>query len=108
MTRHIRTAALLTFLTLGASLLLPADSAMAQGPYGRNSYEDWPFNQGSLFYRPLKPKPRPKVKVQTAPRLVYPNAPVYTYPQPRYYTYPQGGYYYYPATPGYAQPVVPR
>src|SRR4051812_19525030 len=53
MTRHIRNAALITLLSLAGGLLLTARPAQAQGPYGRNSYEDWPFNQGSLFYRPL-------------------------------------------------------
>jgi len=104
MTRHFRTATLVAILTLGSELLLTAPPAMAQGPYGRNSYEDWPFNQGSLFYRPLKPKPRARVARRTFVRpSPAPYQGGYTYTQPRYY-YPQGAYYYYPTNPGYAAP----
>jgi hypothetical protein len=92
-------------------LLLAAQPASAQGPYGRNSYEDFPFNQGSLFYRPLKPKPRPRVQaVRPAPApprggytYTYPATQPYTYAAPRQgYTYaPRTNYYYYyPSTPG--------
>ena len=103
MRRGIRTAALVTVLTLGAGLLLAARPALAQGPYGRNSYADFPFNQGSLFYRPLKPTPRPRPRVAARP-LVRPNyVPQqggYTYTQPYRYVPPPGYYYYYPANPG--------
>ena len=110
MTRHIRTATLLTVLTLGSGLWFSATPAHAQGPYGRNGFEDWPYNQGGLFYRPLKPKP----KVRVAPRAVVRPAPQpyqagTTYAQPRYYYDPQRGtYYYYPTSPVYTQPVAPR
>ncbi len=76
--------------------LMTGSPVQAQGPYGRNSYEDFPFNQGSLFYRPLKPKPKPKVKV--APRTAV--VPV----QPQRRTYVQPRYYYYPANPAPAAP----
>src|SRR4051794_13723993 len=95
MSRTIRGAATATLLTLGAALLLGDRPANAQGPYGRNSYEDFPFNQGSLFYRPLKPKAKPKARVVqprvAPPATAYPpagytNVPQYTpTPQPRYY-----------------------
>jgi len=117
MTWRIRNGALLTLLMIGAGLALDARPARAQG--APNTYEDFPFNQGSLFYRPLKPKPRPKVTA--APRPVY-TAPAqgggYTYVQPgsaqpapangftaRSYGYyaPQPRYYY-PTAPRYAQP----
>ena len=118
MTRHTRTgAALLTLLTIGGRPGgLAARPAQAQGP--PNTYADFPFNQGSLFYRPLKPKPRPKI-VQ---RPVY-TAPVqrrgYIYVQPgtngayqgansftarSYGSYSPQPRYYYPATRAYVQP----
>ena len=117
MTRHIRNGALLTLLMLGAGLALDARSALAQG--APNTYEDFPYNQGSLFYRPLKPKPRPRL--QPVPRQVY-RAPArggYTYVQPgvnatrppaNSFTARSYGYYapqpryYYPSAPGYVQP----
>jgi hypothetical protein len=88
MDRTLRKAAAATVLTLAGGLFLASDTARAQGPYGRNTYEDFPFNQGSLFYRPLKPKPRPRPRV-VRPRVVQPAPVPY-----------QGGY-------GTAQPVVP-
>jgi hypothetical protein len=107
-------------LTIAAAFLLQARPALAQGPYGRNSYEDFPFNQGSLFYRPLKPKPKPRARV--VPRTVapapapapapggygsaqpYTNAPRqpgYTYTYPRTYSYTPQTRYYYPTAPTY-------
>jgi hypothetical protein len=97
MNRSLRTIALASLLVLAGELGLTARSALAQGPYGRNGYEDIPFNQGSLFYRPLKPGDPPH-RTPSAPRRTY-----------RPYSYaPQGNYYYQPA-PGWSQPyqVVP-
>ena len=116
MTRHTRKAALLTLMMIGTGLVLDARPAWAQG--APNTYEDFPYNQGSLFYRPLKPKPRPRV-VQ---RRLF-TAPVarggYTYVRPGTNTAQQPGNsfaarsygyyvpqprYYYPAPRGYVQP----
>jgi hypothetical protein len=71
MNRRFRTIALASGLVLAGELAFSSHSAQAQGPYGRNGYQDFPFNQGSLFYQPLKPKPvkRPKV---TQPARVQP------------------------------------
>jgi hypothetical protein len=126
MTRHIRKVALATLLTLGAGLVGSGSSALAQGP--PNTYEDFPYNQGSLFYRPLKPRPR--VRTRVVPRQVY-VAPStrggYTYVQPgtnganagpssftaRSYGYYSPPRYYYPTAPAPVQPygaapVAPR
>jgi hypothetical protein len=122
MTRRIRPTALWTFLALGSGVFLAAEPAQAQ----RNTYEDFPYNQGSLFYRYLPPRPRtrtvyrPVVRPNPAPpRAAYTYPQPYTYaPQPNYYYNPQTrSYYYYPtapvapraAAPTYsAQPVYPR
>jgi hypothetical protein len=104
MTRRIRRTALFTALTLAGVMLLATRPAEAQGPYGRNSYEDFPFNQGSLFYRPLKPKPKPRVAARPVapPAMVAPRAG-YTYAQPYYYYQNGRYYYYYPTYPGQTQ-----
>jgi hypothetical protein len=101
MTLRIRRATAAAVLTLLSSALLSACPALAQGPYGRNSYADFPYNQGSLFYRPLKPEPRPKKPVY---KRVAPAAPApatgYSTTQPRYVVPQQPRYYYYyPAYP---------
>jgi hypothetical protein len=101
MDRTLRKAAAATVLTLAGGLFLASDTARAQGPYGRNSYADFPFNQGSLFYRPLKPKPKPRPRV-VKPRVVQP-APVpyqggYSTARPAAPAQPRS-YYYYPAYP---------
>lgn len=107
MTRRFHAMTMAAILTVGGGLPLATHPAMAQGPYGRNSYEDFPFNQGSLFYRPLKPKPKPRVRATPRPFVrTYPSAPPAGYPSaPRPYTYgPQPRYYYYPANPGAIRP----
>ena len=71
-----------------------ASSASAQ-----NTYADFPFNQGSLFYRPSGLKP-PRPRVVSAPRYIVaaptyvttaPAAPVYVVPSaaPVYYARPR-------------------
>jgi hypothetical protein len=113
MTQFIRRTTLLALVTIGAGLVLGPRPVQAQG--APNTYEDFPFNQGSLAYRPLKPKPR----VRSVPRQVY-TAPVrggYTYVQPGTGGLNQGtswygarsyGYtaprYYYPTAPVVVQP----
>src|SRR5262245_27756067 len=101
MTRSIRRPVLLILAFLGGVLLLGQHPAMAQGPYGLNSYEDFPYNQGSLFYRPLKPKPKPKVRVVQRPvnPAPAPGGYTYTYSQPNTYAAPRGGYAASPAQP---------
>jgi hypothetical protein len=105
MARRMRKAALATLVTLVGGLWLMARPAQAQGPYGRNSYEDFPFNQGSLFYRPLKPKPKPRTA--TAPRRVLrpsiARPPQAGYVQP-YSSAPQQGYSYPTYPGGWSQP----
>lgn len=115
MIRRIRPTVLLTVLTLGGVVFLAAQPAHAQ----RNTYADFPYNQGSLFYRylPPKKKPRPVYRPVVRPTPAPPQAG-YTYtqpnayaPQPRYYYNPQtNSYYYYPANPPQTQPaqVAPR
>jgi hypothetical protein len=96
--------AVLAALILSLGLLLAAQPAQAQGPYGRNGYDDFPFNQGSLFYRPLKPAPKPKPR---RPVVVNPATRTYTMPpqggtataQPPYTAAPQPRYYSYYAAP---------
>src|SRR5262249_27255916 len=99
MKRRIRSTTLTALLTLAGGTLLATQPASAQGPYGRDSYADFPFNQGSLFYRPLKPTPKPRVQVARpapAPRAGY----TYTYPssQPSTYVAPRSGYTSAPRT----------
>jgi hypothetical protein len=99
MTLRIRKVNAAAALTILASALLTACPALAQGPYGRNSYADFPYNQGSLFYRPLKPEPRPKKRVYKRVAPATP-APGYSTTQPRYVVPQQPRYYYnYPAYP---------
>jgi hypothetical protein len=97
MNHCLRTIALASGLALAGGLGFSTQSAQAQGPYGRNGYQDFPFNQGSLFYQPLKPKPvkRPKV---TQPARV----------QPGGYYVQQGNRYYYQGAPYAAAPVQRR
>lgn len=97
MNRRFRTIALASGLVLAGELGLATHPAMAQGPYGRNGYQDVPFNQGSLFYQPLKPKPVPR------PRAARP-APA---PAGGYYVR-QGNGYYYQAAPYATAPVQRR
>jgi hypothetical protein len=108
MTRHIWTTRFLTALTVAGGLSLAARPAHAQ----RNTYADWPYNQGSLFYRYIPPKKTTRTVYRpVAPTAPAPAPPAYTYPQPaasttqpRYYYDPQTrGYYYYPT-----QPAAPR
>jgi hypothetical protein len=100
---RIRTRALLAALAFAGGMLLASHTAQAQGPYGRNSYADWPFNQGSLFYRPLKPKPKPRARVV---RPALPAARAAGAVQPYYYYQNGRYYYYYPAAP--AAPTAGR
>lgn len=81
---------------LGGGLDLTARSVRAQTrsrSYVPNTYADFPYNQGSLFYRPLGANAR------TRKRAVSPR------PRPlRYYSpAPQGNFYYYVVP----QPVPP-
>src|SRR4051812_5955118 len=103
------TKALLTLLGLSGGLILLSSRAEAQN----NTYEDFPYNQGSLFYRYI-PKTtkrkvyRPAVRPAPAPpRTTYTYPQTYTYGQaPTYYYNPQTrSYYYYPTAPVPAQPV---
>src|SRR3954449_9218678 len=103
MDRRKLSTALLTLLGLSGGMLLLPSQAQAQ----RNTYEDFPYNQGSLFYRYLPPKQtrgrgyRPAVGPAPAPppmNYIYSN--LYTYGQaPNYYYNPQTrSSYYYPTT----------
>jgi len=113
MNRRKFSTGLLTLLGLSCGMILLPSQAWAQ----RNTYEDFPYNQGSLFYRYLPPKKTTR-KVY---RPVLRPAPVppqtsYSYPQtntysqaPSYYYNPQTrSYYYYPTTPVPTQPVPDR
>jgi hypothetical protein len=87
-----------------------ADSAFAQAG---NTYEDFPFQQGSLFYRPSGR--RPPRTTSTAPRTVAaPAGTTYYVAKAGYVSIPQGGQNvtYYVAAPGYysfpAQPAARR
>jgi hypothetical protein len=72
-----------------ATLLTSAGTVQAQ-----NTYQDFPFQQGSLFYRPSGAKP---------PKQVY-RAPAYQYPVTNARVAP--GYVQTPATTTYRQPVA--
>jgi len=89
MTRNIRKAALAAFAFAGG-LGLASPSAQAQGPYGGNTYADFPFNQGSLFYQPVKPKVTRR-SYYVAPR------------RPATYAAPVQGRTLYQAPPGWYQ-----
>jgi hypothetical protein len=117
MTHLLHRRAVAVVLTMAAAFLLQSRPALAQGPYGRNSYEDFPYNQGSLFYRPLKPKPKPRVRAPAPapapggygyvqPYTYPPRRQGYTYTYPRTYSYTPQTYYYYPTAPVYR--VAPR
>jgi hypothetical protein len=103
MTSRILRSLAAAALALAGGMFVSTRPALAQGPYGRNSYADFPYNQGSLFYRPLKPAPRPKPKVvrpavPATPAPVtggYFSTPRQPYVAPRQQSY----YYYYPAYP---------
>lgn len=117
MTSTIRTRALAGMLAAAGCFGLANSDAQAQP----NTYADFPYNQGSLFYRygghgAAKTKPKRAVaprRVVTPPASYRGYAPV---PQqavaPYRYTYaPQAGYYYYapPQYPAVApQPVYGR
>lgn len=102
-----RTIAITGAIALAAALGLAPGSAQAQTP---GTYEDAPFQQGSLMYRPGG---RPKPPKAVAPRRqVAPANNVaqggYTYRQQGGYTYyyytPQSGYRTAPAGTYYVQP----
>jgi hypothetical protein len=84
-------------LAAAGFLFLGADSAFAQ----YNTYEDVPFNQGSLFYRPSGRRPPRTTSV--APRTVAPATTTYYVAQAGYVSIPQGGQNvtYYVPKPGY-------
>lgn len=90
-------------LALTAAAILTSNGTV----WAQNTYKDFPFQQGSLFYRPSGAKP-PK-KVYRAPAYQYPAttapvAPAYTqtpatttYRAPAYSNNPvTGTRYYYP------------
>ena len=54
MTRQIRPASLLTAMVLGLSVFATGHPAQAQ----RNTYEDFPYNQGTSFLSLPPPKPK--------------------------------------------------
>src|SRR5215217_1511640 len=93
-----RSILLATYLALGGGFDLAASPAQAQSrprSYVPNTYADFPYNQGSLFYKPLgsnastrrkPPRRRVYVAPARAPRTVY----------------------YYPAPSPYYQQAVPR
>src|SRR5258708_21129396 len=89
-----RTVVLAAFLALGGVLEFGASPAQAQArsrSYVPNTYADWPYNQGSLFYKPLGSNASTRRRVARRPAYVArPRAPrtVYYYPAPTYY-YPQ-------------------
>ncbi|MHC5538398.1 hypothetical protein ACYOEI_09230 [Singulisphaera rosea] len=98
MTISWRSAAFASLVVLGAVTSPMGGIAQAQSrssSYVPNTYADFPYNQGSLFYRPqganAYTRPRSAPRRMAAPRVVTP-APGYYYPQaPQYY-------YYYPQT----------
>jgi hypothetical protein len=103
-------AAFVAAAALPCVLAAPAQAQSRSRYYVPNSYEDFPFNQGSVFYqyRGVGSKGYAGRKGQvTAPRRVqqprtYQQPRVYYQaPQPTYYQTPQGAYsqaprYYYP------------
>jgi len=110
MNRRKFSTGLLMLLGLSGGMILLPSQVHAQ----RNTYEDFPYNQGSLFYRYLPPKKttrkvyRPAVRpAPTPPRTTYTYPQAYTNGQaPTYYYNPQTrSYYYYPAAPVPTQPV---
>lgn len=90
-------------LALTAAAILSSTGTV----WGQNTYKDFPFQQGSLFYRPSGARP-PK-KVYRAPAYQYPAttapiAPAYTQTPATTYRAPvstnnpvTGTRYYYPA-----------
>ena len=84
-----RKLALSAALVVGG-LEIAAPSAHAQP----NTYADFPFQQGSLFYQ-YRPQNRPKRQV-ARPVYTTPAQPAAVYRQaaPRTYVQPQQGYYY--------------
>lgn len=100
MTISWRTAAFASLVALGTVSSPMGGVARAQsrsGSYIPNTYADFPYNQGSLFYQPrganAYTRPRSSAPRRTvAPRIVAPA------PAAGYYYYPQAPqyYYYYP------------
>jgi hypothetical protein len=102
MTPRGRTWAMAGLLTLGSCLGLASSTAQAQP----NTYADFPYNQGSLFYQYRGPRTaRPSAARRArAPQTYYYRNYAPPTRQPVYqYTYPtQRGYYYI-----YGPPPVP-
>jgi hypothetical protein len=79
-----------------AVALTSAGRAQAQ-----NTYQDFPFQQGSVFYRPSGAKPPKQVyrapvnqyPVTMAPAASVARVPAARVPVTRYYQTPQGNYY---------------
>jgi hypothetical protein len=77
-------------LTLAGGLGIAAGPAQAQ----IGTYEDFPYQQGSLFYRPSgNPLSRRAYAPRRTPAPTYYSAPQPAYPS--YYMTPGGSYYYY-------------
>jgi len=107
-----------SLLLAGALALAGGLGVAAPARAQRGTYEDFPFQQGSLFYRPggnplsrraySTPRTAPAPSYYTAPRPSYyaPPRPSPAYvPQPGYAPYypAPGGSYYYPQ-PQYVYP----
>ena len=95
-----RSMAWTTLVALAASLGLPAGPALAQPrsrSYVPNTYADFPYNQGSLFYRPLGSNASRRggagYRRSYAPRSYYVPRGGYTVPPRTYYYVPAPGYY---------------
>jgi hypothetical protein len=92
-----RSMALVGVLALAGLADFMVGTAQAQyrsGSYVPNTYADFPYNQGSLFYRPLGSNAytRPRTTTprrQVLPRVLTPRRQVYQQPTQYYYYYPQ-------------------
>jgi ABC-type transporter lipoprotein component MlaA len=103
MTTTRRTLVLGTCLALAGLIEVagsPAEAQTRSRSYVPNTYADFPYNQGSLFYKPLGSNAATRRK--PARRMVYAapvRAPRTVYYYPTGYAYPAGTYYYQPAAP---------
>jgi hypothetical protein len=93
MTLRNRTLVLASLIVLGGALTFPGQAALAQGPYGGNTYADFPYNQGSMAYRPVRPAASRPLTRSVAPAVQY-------YYHPPTATQPAGYYSYQPVKRG--------
>ena len=90
-------------VALAVAAVLPASPALAHTnsrSYVPNTYADFPYNQGSLFYRPLgsnaSRRGGPGYRRSYAPRSYYVPQGRPPVPARPYYSVPAPGYYYRP------------